>query len=161
MNRIDHVLLGVGDLEAASERLRRDWGLGTVLGGSPAPGVANAVVPLEPPVYLELVTVTDAAASEAADGLAAFIAAGDRLFTWAIEPEDLDAHAAGVGVEPSEGGGDTGQWRLLGDVAPVRPFFIEYDVPREGRVEGWRRAYAEAGKLMQKPLSSDVGTSGV
>ncbi|MGC7096409.1 VOC family protein [Amycolatopsis lurida] len=144
MNHLDHVLLGVRDLDAARERLRREWGLGTVPGGSPAPGVANAVVPLEPPVYLELVTATDPGAGEAAAGLAAATALGDRLFTWAIEPDDLDAHAARLGLEPMSGGGTTGRWRLLGEVEPERPFFIEYDVARADRLAGWQRAYAEA-----------------
>lgn len=144
MNFLDHVLLGVRDLEAAADRFRREWGLGTVPGGSPVPGVANVIVPLAPPVYLELVTATDAGASEAAARLAAVTAAGDRLFTWAIEPDDLDARAAGLGVEPLSGGGDTGRWRLLGEVEQGRPFFIEYDIARASRVEGWQRAYVEA-----------------
>ncbi|GAA4527728.1 VOC family protein [Amycolatopsis samaneae] len=144
MDFLDHVLLGVRDLEAAADRIRREWGLGTVPGGSPAPGVVNAVVPLEPPVYLELVTAVDARASEAATRLADATAHGDRLFTWAIEPRALDARAATLGIEPSSGGGDTGRWRLLGEVGRDRPFFIEYDVARAGRVAGWRRAYAEA-----------------
>jgi hypothetical protein len=145
MNVLDHVLLGVRDLEAAADRLRREWGLGTVPGGSPAPGVVNAVVPLEPPVYLELVTATDAGASEAAAGLATATATGDRLFTWALEPDDLDAQAARLGITPLSGGGDTGRWRLLGDVEQERPFFIEYDIARADRVEGWHRAYGKAG----------------
>jgi hypothetical protein len=33
---------------------------------------------------------------------------------------------------------------LLGEVEQDRPFFIEYDVARAGRVEGWQRAYGEA-----------------
>ncbi|MGW4128150.1 VOC family protein [Amycolatopsis japonica] len=144
MNFLDHVLLGVRDLEEAADRLRREWGLGTVPGGSPVSGVANAIVPLAPPVYLELVTVTDADASKAAARLAAVTAAEDRLFTWAVEPDDLDARAAGWDVEPVSGGGDTGRWRLLGEVEQSRPFFIEYDVARAGRVAGWQRAYAEA-----------------
>jgi len=144
MNFLDHVLLGVRDLEAAADRFRLKWGLGTVPGGSPVPGVANAVVPLAPPVYLELVTATDAGASEAATRLATVTAAGDRLFTWAVEPDDLDARAAGSDVEPLSGGGDTGRWRSLGEVEQTRPFFIEYDVARAGRVAGWQRAYTEA-----------------
>ncbi|MFI7121714.1 VOC family protein [Amycolatopsis sp. NPDC049868] len=144
MNFLDHVLLGVRDLDAAADRFRREWGLGTVPGGSPVPGVANAVVPLAPPVYLELVTATDADASEAAARLAALTAAGDRLFTWAIEPDDLDALATGLAVEPLSGGGDTGRWRSLGEVEQGRPFFIEYDIARADRVEGWQRAYAKA-----------------
>ncbi|MFD5246253.1 VOC family protein [Amycolatopsis sp. NPDC058340] len=143
MNFLDHVLLGVRDLEAAAERFRREWGLGTVPGGSPVPGVSNAVVPLEPPLYLELVTATDAGASEAAARLAAVTAAGDRLFTWAIEPEDLDSRAAVLGIEPLDGG-DTGRWRLLGEVEQGRPFFIEYDIARVDRVAGWQSAYFEA-----------------
>jgi hypothetical protein len=144
MSFLDHVLLGVRDLEEAADRFRRDWGLGTVPGGSPAPGVANAVVPLGSPVYLELVTATDAGASEAAAGLAAATASGDRLFTWAIEPDDLDARAAALGALPLSGGGDTGRWRLLGEVEPDRPFFIEYDIARADRVEGWQRSYDKA-----------------
>ncbi|MGW3966622.1 VOC family protein [Amycolatopsis sp. NPDC005003] len=144
MNFLDHVLLGVRDLEVAADRFRHEWGLGTVPGGSPVPGVANAVVPLEPPVYLELVTATDPGASEAAARLAAVTAAGDRLFTWAMEPDDLDACAASLGVEPVSGGGDTGRWRLLGEVEQQRPFFIEYDIARAARIEGWQRTYAKA-----------------
>ncbi|MEU5263076.1 VOC family protein [Amycolatopsis sp. NPDC021455] len=144
MNVLDHVLLGVRDLEAAADRLRREWGLGTVPGGSPAPGVTNAVVPLEPPIYLELATATDAGASDAAARLAAATATGDRLFTWAIEPDDLDADAARLGLTPLSGGGNTGRWRLLGEVEQERPFFIEYDIARAGRVEGWQRAYDKA-----------------
>lgn len=45
--RVERV--GVCDLEAATDRFRRERGLGTVLGGSPAQRV-------EPPAYLELVT---------------------------------------------------------------------------------------------------------
>jgi hypothetical protein len=144
MNHLDHVLLGVSDLGSAADRLRREWGLGTVPGGSPAPGIDNVVVPLSPPLYLELVTATDPRASAAAARLAAATAAGDRLFTWAIEPDDLDARAADLGIEPLVGGGDTGRWRLLGEVEHSRPFFIEYDVARPGRLEGWQRAYARA-----------------
>lgn len=144
MNLLDHVLLGARDLDATVNRLRRELGLGAVPGGSPVPGVINAVVPLEPPLYLELVAATDADASDAAARLAAATAAGDRLFTWAIEPDDIDARAASLGVEPMSGGGDTGRWRLRGEVEQGLPFFIEYDVARPGRVEAWRRAYAEA-----------------
>ncbi|GAB2772646.1 VOC family protein [Amycolatopsis magusensis] len=144
MNLLDHVLLGVRDLQAATDRIRREWGWGTVPGGSPVPGVSTAVVPLEPPLYLELVAATDPGASAAAAGLAALTSGGDRLFTWAIEPDDLDTRAAAFGLEPLSGGGNTGRWRLLGEVGPERPFFIEYDVARTDRLEGWQRAYTQA-----------------
>ena len=33
---------------------------------------------------------------------------------------------------------------MLGEVEQARPFFIEYDVARADRLEGWQRAYATA-----------------
>ena len=144
MNRFDHVLLGVRDLDTAAARLRHDYGLGTQPGGTPAPGLLNTVVPLQPPTYLELITVTDPTASEPARRLAGRIAGGDRLFTWAIVPNDIASEAARLGREPTAGGIDTGRWHLLGDVGPELPFFIDYGVPRARLAEGWSRGYAKA-----------------
>lgn len=147
MNYLDHVLVGVSDLEAAGQTLRRDHGWGTLPGGSPAPGLHNAVIPLEPPTYLELITPTDRSASDPAAKLAKRIADGDRLFTWALEPDDLDAVAARLGLVPWGGGAGPARWRIVGEVEPARPFFIEYDVPRKERTEGWRASYARAGHV--------------
>jgi hypothetical protein len=144
VNRFDHVLLGVRDLHAAAARLRRDFGLGSRPGGTPAPGLLNMVVPLQPPTYLELITVTDSAASGPAGRLADRIAGGDRLFTWAIVPDDIASEAARLGREAIAGGVDTGRWHLLGDVGPELPFFIDYGAPRERLATGWSDAYAKA-----------------
>lgn len=144
MNRFDHVLLGVRDLDAAARRLRRDYGLGTQPGGTPAPGLLNTVVPLQPPTYLELITVVDPAASEPAGRLADRIAGGDRLFTWALVPDDIASEAARLGRKSLAGGVDTGRWHLLGDVGPELPFFIDYGAPRERLAKGWSNGYAQA-----------------
>jgi hypothetical protein len=49
------------DIDAAAERLRREHGLGPLPGGRLQGGVTNRIVPLEPPVFLELLGVTDPA----------------------------------------------------------------------------------------------------
>ncbi|HEY0637670.1 MAG TPA: VOC family protein [Pseudonocardiaceae bacterium] len=141
MNRIDHVLYAVHDLDAAAERLRREYGWGVAPGGSPAPGVRNAVVPLAPPLYLELVTVTDPEAGPGATQLAKRLADGEGPFTWALEPDDLDGVAQRLGLTPDGSDGNTGTWRIVGEVTRHRPFFIDYGVPRYEREPSWRRTY--------------------
>jgi hypothetical protein len=132
MNYLDHALLGVRDLDAAAARLKREHGWATLPGGSPAPGLHNASVPLTPPTYLELITPTDPSASRPAARLAEWITEGDRLFTWAIEPDDLDAVAKRLGLAPWGGGAGPERWRIVGEVEQAQPFFIEYDVPPGG-----------------------------
>ena len=56
---IDHVVSGVVDVDAAAERLRTEHGLGSEPGGRLQGGVANRIVPLEPPIFLELLGVAD------------------------------------------------------------------------------------------------------
>jgi hypothetical protein len=52
------------------------------------------------PTYLELTTSTDPSAADPAARLAEWIADADRLFTSAIEPDDLDAVAERIALEP-------------------------------------------------------------
>lgn len=142
MDAMDHVLIAVRDIEAAAIRLRERFGLATVLpGGSPFPGVANAVIPIGPPAYLELVMATDPDLTPEAAAIAARAADGDALFTWVIEPDDLAAAAAARGLDDAPDP-DAG-WQTLGGVRADRPFLIRYSRDRAGRVEGWRRRYDE------------------
>lgn len=125
--------------------MERNFGWRTLPGGSPAPGLTNTSIPLEPPTYLELITPADAAASAPARRLATWIHAGDRLFTWALEPDNLDEVAERLGLDPWAGGAGPARWRIVGEVGPTRPFFIEYDVGRSERASGWRHGYERAG----------------
>ncbi len=143
MDAVDHVLYAVRDLEVAGADFRQRYGLGVLPGGVPAPGLLNAVVPLQPPCYLELITVTDPAAGPQARRLADRIDRDEGPYTFVIDPDDLDAVATRVGVEPWSTPG--APWRLLGDVEPERPFFIEYDRDRQHRAEGWRGSFDRAG----------------
>ena len=148
MNHVDHILIAVPDIEAAAARLRERFGLNTILpGGSPFPGVANAIIPLGPPAYIELVTASDPSASPEAERIAEAAAGGDRLFTWVVELDDLGAVAArhGLDYRPDPDAG----WQTLGGVRPDRPFFIRYSRNRADRRAGWQTRYDEIGHAGQ------------
>ena len=51
---IDHVIFGVVDIDAASERLREEHGLGSVAGSPHLGGTNSRIVPLGPECFLEL-----------------------------------------------------------------------------------------------------------
>jgi hypothetical protein len=67
------------------------------------------------------------------------------LFTWAIEPADLDAVAARLGLEPRPGDAGPARWRIVGKIERARPFFVEFDLDRTTREREWRGAYRAAG----------------
>src|SRR5262245_52929933 len=140
MLRIDHVVLAVGDLDAAAERLLRDHGLASVPGGRHERwGTANRIVPLGE-TYLELIAVVDAdLARGSAFGAAVARAAtdGDRWVTWAVRDDRLDATAERLGLSIETGervrpDGTILRWRNAGIDEPTRspelPFFIAWDV---------------------------------
>jgi hypothetical protein len=139
--RIDHPVRAVGDLDRAAERWRRDLGLDSAPGGRhPGWGTANRIVPLGD-AYVELIAVDDPeAAPESAFGRSVAEAAtgGERWLTLAAAADDLDAVAARLGLEVTEGrrdrpDGTTVRWRSAGLEDPRRepwmPFFIAWEVP--------------------------------
>jgi hypothetical protein len=75
----------------------------------------------------------------------------ERFVGWAIEPDDLDAVASRLGIEPLVGSienpnGSTGTWRIVGDTSDSAfPFFIEYDGDPEVRRRRWAERRAESG----------------
>ncbi len=137
--------MAVDDIDRAAERLRADFGLGTLAGRHvPIPGVLSAIVPLQPPQFVELISATDRS-SDVGARVAEAAATGDRLFTWAIEPVNLDAVAARLGLDPRPGGAGPARWRIVGEVEHAHPFFIEFNLGRAERERGWRDAYRAAG----------------
>jgi Glyoxalase-like domain len=140
--RLDHLILAVADLPAAAAALGEATGLAALPGGAhPDWGTINMVVPLGG-AYLELVAVADTARAErSAFGrrVAAGAATGDpmALVGWAVEPDDLDATAARLGLhqqrgrrERADGGGGTLSWAMAGvEEALSRglPFFLRWD----------------------------------
>jgi hypothetical protein len=137
--------VAVDDIDRAAEQLRADFGLGTLAGRHvPTPGVLSAIVPLRPPQFVELITATDLSSNVAAR-VAEAAATGDRLFTWALEPVDIDAVAARLGLDPWPGGAGPARWRIVGEIERAQPFFIDFDLHRAERERRWRDAYRAAG----------------
>lgn len=146
---VDHIVMGVADLEAASAALAR-LGLTALPGGThPHWGTANRIVPLGT-AYLELVAVVD---TEVASGSAfgSWIAAqarGEAPWGWAVRPADIAATADRLGLDLVPGSrvrpdGVTLAWTLAGvpeeGADRTLPFFIAWDdgvpMPGEAPVE--------------------------
>jgi Glyoxalase-like domain len=131
---VDHVVLGVRDLDATAERLHREYGFHAghraVVDGT---GWANRGIPVGRGNYLELLAVDDPTTPGGA-ALTELVRNGDRWLAWAVCLDDLQAVAvrAGVPATPgSRGGSDRpGWWTVQADPARTTngflPFFITY-----------------------------------
>jgi hypothetical protein len=135
--QVDHVVIGVADLDVAAAALRDGIGLAVAGGGRhPGWGTANRIVPLGSS-YLELVTVVEpetAAGNVFGRWVQAMMAGGSPL-GWAARTDELDGIARSRGLTPVDGSrvdaaGRELRWRLAGvDVAvrtPALPFFITW-----------------------------------
>lgn len=145
--RLDHLVLGVPELEGAVERLAREWGCRVYPGGRhPGWGTWNALVPLQGGAYLEIVAPHPDPPGTGPrifglDGLE-----GESLVTWAARPGSSDpdsveelseaARRAGVAmgdVLPGERRTPAGRllsWTLTDPFAPrlsgTVPFLIQW-----------------------------------
>ncbi len=143
---LDHVVLGVADLDAAATHLRERFGLLAAPGGRhPGWGTANRVVPLGDS-YVELVTVVDpveAAHSPFGRWVAAMLAGGPAV-GWAVRTDDIAAVAARLGMQVAHGSRTTAagarlSWQIVGieqaAQEPGLPFFIQWGpgTPPPGR----------------------------
>jgi len=141
---VDHIVMGVADLDDASQALSR-LGLTALPGGThPHWGTANRIVPLGT-AYLELVAVVDpeVAAGSAFGSWVAAQAHGDAAWGWAVRPADIAATAQRLDLDAVPGSrvrpdGVTLSWTLAGvpDDGADRtlPFFIAWGdgVPMPG-----------------------------
>ncbi len=143
---IDHIVIGVSDLDNATAQFEDRYGLTAIEGGRhPGWGTANRLVPLGA-AYLELVTVVDraeASNSEFGRWVSTLMQANSR-FGWAVRTDDLDRTASRLGLEVAQGSrrSQSGQllhWRIAGVAHAARdsslPFFIEWgaSTPLPGR----------------------------
>ena len=147
MLTVDHVILGVNDLEIATRRVEA-LGFGVVDGGRhPGLGTANRIVPFGgpsgAPQYLELLGVVDADEARRSPFGRALLDAikdGDRLVRWCLQTTvaDLDVVAARLQltVEPRARKRPDGvmlTWRAAGLALSLAeawlPFFVAWDHP--------------------------------
>jgi catechol 2,3-dioxygenase-like lactoylglutathione lyase family enzyme len=141
--RIDHVVVGTRDLEAAARRLEDELGLASVRGGRhPGWGTGNRIVPLGES-YLELLGIVDpeeAASSSFGRAVQALVEGGDRLLLWCVATDDLEGLAVRLDLTVASGSrvlpdGTEVRWRSAGLEGAVAdrslPFFIRWEVPPE------------------------------
>ena len=142
---LDHMLLGVADLDHGIDWMRECSGVRAIFGGvHPGRGTRNALLSLGPRRYLEIIApdpqqASTTSSNDMANRLSAL--PQPRLIGWAAHTDDLSslvqkAAAAGIGIEnPRDGSrvrpdGKTLRWRsfaLKKDFDGVLPFFIEWD----------------------------------
>jgi len=151
--QVDHIVIGVRDLDNAEALFEDRYGLTTIEGGRhPGWGTANRLVPLGA-AYLELVTVVDQAEASSSDfgRWVSSMLEGNSRFGCAVRTDDLDSTAARLGLEVAEGSrrsrdGQLLQWRIAGVAQAARdsslPFFIQWGAgtPLPGRATVVHRA---------------------
>jgi len=140
LSRVDHVLLGIGDLQKGIDELERRTGVRAVFGGAhPGRGTQNALIALGGEHYLEILAPNPA---EAGNPDAAELHALTTLtpIAWAARSADLAAlrqSLQGQGIAIGEirpGGrnlpdGSRLSWQTLGfapSASDLLPFFIEW-----------------------------------
>ena len=162
--RIDHVIYATSDLDAAAERLQREYGLATGGGGRhEGLGTHNRIVPLGGG-YIELLAIADpdeAAGSPLGRALAARLdETGEGLMGWAVGVDDVTPVAQRLGTEVSTISREGLSARLTGVrealATPTLPFFISRDHgipdPGEGARHGgieWVEVAGDAGQLQR------------
>jgi hypothetical protein len=145
---IDHVVMLVADAAETSRQLRERYGLGSERGPYHSfAGTRSHSVPLEPPSYLEFLTIERRDVAQMTDTGRRVLAceqAGSALLAWAARVDDLEAASRRVGIDiadytVSHGDGTLRGWRTVTGPAHL-PFFIDY--PNNGdRVGRWQAMY--------------------
>jgi catechol 2,3-dioxygenase-like lactoylglutathione lyase family enzyme len=166
---IDHIVIAVADLEAATAQAERALGLAFTSGGEhPGAGTANRIAFLGEP-YLELIAVTDAeAASRRPIGAAALnaLANGGGLATYALREDHLDTtvgelQANGSHIGAVEHGsrrrpdGETVEWWTASfeQLGPARPPFL---IRHAYAGAEWGAAALEERRAYRHPIGSPV-----
>ena len=157
----------VPDAVQAAEELRGRHGLGCERGPYlPFAGTRSHSVPLEPPSYLEFLTIENREAAESSESgrrVLACEAAGVGLFSWSVLVDDLEAVSERLGIEifdytTPHADGTLRGWRSVTG-PPHLPFFIDY--PNNGdRVGRWQALYERVGHTCSPRGFSELTISG-
>ncbi len=155
--RIDHVIYGTSDLDAAAARMQKELELSAVPGGRhDGLGTHNRIVPVGDGSFIELLAVADpveAASSALGTVLQAGIARGDRLLGWAVAVEDVEAVSRRLGTKLDAVGRQGRTAHLTGVreafAEPFLPFFIERPAPLSAGEKGigWIEVAGDARRL--------------
>jgi len=150
---LDHIIIGVNDLEQATEIFAEKLGLLASGGGMhPTGGTANRIIVIGD-TYLELITVREPA--EAQQSLLDRLAKDDGYLNFVLTSNDIEADSAAmrrrgvaiIGPNPGQLNAATGRSRAWSrtdvqqpDLAQHYPFLIQHDssgTERRFRLAGW------------------------
>lgn len=153
LTALDHVIIGVNDLEQATTIFNQKLGLVTSGGGvHPAGGTANRIIVIGD-TYLELITVHNPA--EAQPGMLQRLAKGDGYLNFVLASNNIEADSTsmlkrGISIIGPTAGqlksadGRTRAWLRSDieqpDLAQHYPFLIQHDssgLERRTRLAGW------------------------
>ena len=138
---IDHIILGVGDLETGMDEVERRTGVRAALGGThPGRGTRNALLSLGPSIYLEIVAPDPAQAVDSPDLDALRALPALRPVGWAVHTDDAEAlrrrlESKGLRLSPLSPGsrarpdGTMLEWVSFAVTEPAdefAPFFIRW-----------------------------------
>jgi hypothetical protein len=182
VSAVDHLLLGVSDLDRGIAWVEEATGIRAIVGGShPGVGTRNALLSLGGRRYLEIIA-QDPAQAAFTFRIDLRVLSEPRLITWAAATRDIDALAkkareAGVRTDGPQVGsrkrpdGTVLHWRTLGlkvdltaDAVDPIPFFIEWasdsrhpstDSPRGCELESLEIEHPKAAEV--NDLLSKVG----
>ena len=144
LTALDHVLLGINDLDRGVNWVEKLTGVPAVQGGAhPGRGTRNALLALGPACYLEIIAPDPQQHSPTWFSQILGLAE-PRLITWAAHTPNIaalatGAKAAGIAIDgPQDGArtrpdGKTLRWksfRLKDDRGGLLPFFIEWSPDR-------------------------------
>lgn len=133
---VDHVILGVADLDAGMRELEARTGIRATLGGNHPEGTRNALVSLGPSTYLELLAPSPGADSADIRELRR-LSSLTPLAVAIAAPDIAKARARLAGAQPSEpqpGSRTTTtgvalRWTTFGIATADEVFFIHWDDP--------------------------------
>lgn len=139
MVRIDHVIYGTNDLDAAARLVEEAVGAVAVAGGRhEGVGTHNRIVPLSDGTYIELLAIADpeeARRSPVGAALQADISDGDGLVGWAVAVRDVDPVARRLATPINIISREGMTARLAGVPESLNerylPFFIERETVSE------------------------------
>jgi Glyoxalase-like domain len=140
---LDHILLGINDLERGIAWVEQRTGVRALFGGvHPGRGTRNALLSLGPRRYLEIIAPDPQQPLQGESPAQPLAAMQEpQLFNWAVHTDDIAAAAkravaAGFAIDgPTDGSrtrpdGKTLRWkacRLKEDRGGLLPFFIQWD----------------------------------
>jgi len=153
LTALDHIIIGVNNLEQATQIFAENLGLLASGGGNhPSGGTANRIIVIGD-TYLELINVRDPV--EAQQSMLDRLAKGDGYLNFVLTSNDIEADSAAmrrrgvaiIGPNPGQlnaSGGRSRAWSRIDvqqpDLTQHYPFLIQHDstdAERRFRIAGW------------------------